>query len=547
MDFTEGKKVKKRFCIGVLILMLLFTLIPGNYASAALVVSPLSSYCLGDEIYSFTKVQSGYDVGQFRISVQSEDMEFTGATEYLPVKETDTMVRYIFLIDRSSSMSYHMDKINAYIASIMEHEKQNAFYTIAAFGEKFEIVKENLTDKNAVKNTLDSFSYQDQMTDPYSGIESALTFLDGISRKSGDIIHLILITDGVPDFDNADGEVKEEKLAKSAAKRILHSPEILVSTLCTGKWNGIAEKTFKKGKGVHSVISNTEEAKNAGKKATSYIDKLYRLKIKLKASPVKDRVSCRVNLMGTTADGQMANFDVELTDVANLKMFSNQEFDESDETELPEAPEDFVLPGTTEEPSETELPDGTELPDDTKKPAPDVLPEGGVVSDGAVSGDSITTSGTSGKSQIPLWLIITVGSVIVVLILIIVILLCKNKKIHNQNGMTSGARPVTTDSKVSGIAMRLEVHLGHCANKEMRLSLADELTIGSDDHCDIVFKDSCVSPVNTRIVFKNGMIYVEDMNSASGTAIGGMKIQGLNRLRSGDMLSIGEVEFCLKF
>lgn len=43
------------------------------------------------------------------------------------------------------------------------------------------------------------------------------------------------------------------------------------------------------------------------------------------------------------------------------------------------------------------------------------------------------------------------------------------------------------------------------------------------------------------------MIYVEDMNSASGTAIGGMKIQGLNRLRSGDVLSIGEVEFCLKF
>ena len=66
-------------------------------------------------------------------------------------------------------------------------------------------------------------------------------------------------------------------------------------------------------------------------------------------------------------------------------------------------------------------------------------------------------------------------------------------------------------------------------------------------HCDIVLQDSCVSPVNTRIVFKDGMIYVEDMNSASGTAIGGMKIQGLNRLRSGDVLSIGEVEFCLKF
>lgn len=545
--------MKKRFCIGVFILMLLLTFIPENYASAAFVVSPVSSYCLGDEIYSFTKVQSGYDVGQFRISVQSEDMEFTGATEYLPVKETDTMVRYIFLIDRSSSMSYHMDKINEYIASVMQHEKQNAFYTIAAFGEKFEIVKENLTDKNAVKDTLDSFSYQDQMTDPYSGIESALTFLDGIPRKSGDIIHLILITDGVPDFDNAEGEVKEEKLAKSAAKRIFHSPEILVSTLCTGKWNGIAEKTFKKGKGVHSVISNTEQAKSAGKKVTSCIDKLYRLKIKLKASPVKDRVSCRVNLMGTTSDGQMANFEVELTDVANLKMFSNQEFDEPDETKLPEAPEDFVLPGTTEEPTETEQPDGTELPDgielpdDPTEPDADVLPESGVVSDGAVSGDSITASETSGKTQLPLWLIITVGSVIVILLLIIVILLCKNKKIHHQNEMASGARPVTTDSKVSGIAMRLEVHLGNCANKEMRLSLTDELTIGSDHHCDIVFQDSCVSPVNTRIVFKDGMIYVEDMNSASGTAIGGMKIQGLNRLRSGDVLSIGEVEFCLKF
>jgi hypothetical protein len=37
------------------------------------------------------------------------------------------------------------------------------------------------------------------------------------------------------------------------------------------------------------------------------------------------------------------------------------------------------------------------------------------------------------------------------------------------------------------------------------------------------------------------------MNSPTGTFIGGMRIQGSNRLRSGDVISVGDSDFSLKF
>ena len=224
-----------------------------------------------------------------------------------------------------------------------------------------------------------------------------------------------------------------------------------------------------------------------------------------------------------------------------------------EETVIPE----IELPGDIQTPDkgETPAPEGGEMPDET--PAPEngetSAPEDGMVSEGAVSGDSITASAEENGTTIPLWLILTVSGVVVVLIVVIIILACKNKKIREKTVSPAGAQSMPQESQNMqaggnfGIAMKFEVLYGDCKHKEMRLSLEDTLTIGSDAGCDIVFQNPDVSPVNSRIVLRNGMIYIEDMDSVLGTAIGGMRIQGSNRLRSGDLVSIGEVEFTVKF
>ena len=216
-------------------------------------------------------------------------------------------------------------------------------------------------------------------------------------------------------------------------------------------------------------------------------------------------------------------------------------------------PDETQTPDDGETPGETLAPEDPENPDGENMPGGETLPEVGTVSEGAVSGDSLTASAEESGTSIPLWLILTVSGVVVVLIIVIIILARKNKKMREKTVSPAGAQSMPQESQNmqaggnSGIAMKFEVLYGDCKHKEMRLSLEDTLTIGSDAGCDIIFQNPDVSPVNSRIVFRNGMIYIEDMNSALGTAIGGMRIQGSNRLRSGDLISIGEVEFTVKF
>ena len=53
--------------------------------------------------------------------------------------------------------------------------------------------------------------------------------------------------------------------------------------------------------------------------------------------------------------------------------------------------------------------------------------------------------------------------------------------------------------------------------------------------------------MNTKIRFIDGQVFIEDQGTQGGTYLEGMRIPGRNRLRSGDIISIGSVEFAFKF
>lgn len=99
----------------------------------------------------------------------------------------------------------------------------------------------------------------------------------------------------------------------------------------------------------------------------------------------------------------------------------------------------------------------------------------------------------------------------------------------------------------AGIPLRLEIYTGRCRNKTAFLKLSDILTIGSSENCDISFDDSEMTPVNSCIRLADGEIYIEDLDSPRGTALNGMCIQGRNRLRGGEVISVGTSEFAVFF
>ncbi len=74
-------------------------------------------------------------------------------------------------------------------------------------------------------------------------------------------------------------------------------------------------------------------------------------------------------------------------------------------------------------------------------------------------------------------------------------------------------------------------------------SLEDNIFIGRSNQNNIVIKDPYISKRHLHIVKDEGHYYLEDMGSVNGTFVNGNKIMDVIRLRNGDRIRIGQVEF----
>ena len=70
-----------------------------------------------------------------------------------------------------------------------------------------------------------------------------------------------------------------------------------------------------------------------------------------------------------------------------------------------------------------------------------------------------------------------------------------------------------------------------------------ELIIGSHGSCDLVLDGAGVCLRHCRIFIMNDKYFIENIDPAAITRIGGMRIHQMNPLRTGDIISIGDNSF----
>lgn len=76
--------------------------------------------------------------------------------------------------------------------------------------------------------------------------------------------------------------------------------------------------------------------------------------------------------------------------------------------------------------------------------------------------------------------------------------------------------------------------------------LGSQAVVGRLDSCDIPINDSSVSREHARINRMGDDYAVEDLGSTNGTMVNGQTIRGVVRLKPGDMITFGSVEFRLE-
>lgn len=502
--------MKKRCAVFIIIIILIFQL-PANVSAVGnkeKKVSVVSSYCIENKLYTFVKMGGLFGKNPQETKVMRvENGTATGkGVQPVPFRKSSSIARYLFMVDLSGSMRGHIKEINAFVRSVMDAEGQSAVYTVASFGERFEVVSKDQTDKNTVMKVLDGLDYNEQLTNPYTAVENALQYLDSCPIRGGDLVNLILISDGEPDlgYQDKDREAKEEaKAAKKAGKRVAAATDIVFHTVVLSDEESNSFSSFAKGTGKNITVGSVSQGKKAGKGIVSFADRLHLVSLPLYEVLDEDLISIDLLFSRDSDSGKSVMVNKTLPFVKVLKGFSSSQ----------EAPKASDIPKEDDDRQEAD----------------------------SIKSDVAHEKNNTGKKVSGLQkniLIISLSVAAILLCACIFIIICRKKK---KRGKTK------TAAAEDSIFMKLEVISGQCNHLEMDFHLSDCIIIGSDSACDLIFNEKDVSRQNTKVYRKDDMIFIEDLNSKNGTVLEGMRLHTASRLRSGDEISIGSVRFKFKF
>lgn len=541
-------------------------------------------------------VQSGSADDSAEMETDYQDPE--SYSDYLQRRRLT--VRYVFLIDRSTSMPAYTGDVKAYIRSIVESDKENdisAVYDIAGCGKKMEMVKSDLTDVEAVDQAVDSMSYDEEETDLYSGIVNAMTYINSKSLQPGSLTNLILITDGVPFVE----EGKDENdLKEKAAKRIRENPETVVHTLCLGNWEEGANDYLCTGTGKQEELglsggSDHEQAVNAGKKVSDFINSLYLCVFETDAQPAAGQIDLHVDYRNERTVGD-TKYTVEDTGTSNtlenikFLMVSDVGLTVSDDkgdsaentgssessTSEDDAAQDGGTTAVSGESGDASTKDSSASSSGTDAGAEvDASMSGDTAGtstnaegakeetdpDADQSGDDVKTDGNSTQTDLNLtvgtgeddqdgfsFVYILAGIAAAAAAAVIAALILK-KKAGRKDSESEPVKPApVVENGHEGIVMRIEILKGEAGLEKDIYYLKKELFIGSDpEKCDIVLSGSGISPYHARIFQRDGVICIEDLRTDQGTYHAGKRLISSSRLRSGDKIMTGGTEFVIWF
>lgn len=524
--------MKRKFAIFLLLLSLLQMRTPVMAAEASMdsgKASIVSAYCMGDTFYSFMEAD-GCDVGEM---IAQTELVGGSRTQPVPLQDSGAAVTYILLIDNSGSMRKYASSVADYADALIERETQPATFVIITFGEQVlfnELVDtQACLDKAAVKNTVSNaigqMDYKERWTDPYTGIVSVTDYLNqNYPGDRGDLVNLILLTDGTPDMK--DNSVEEEN-ARAALERIAETPEVVLHTVSFQEWD--SAHTVPKGTGTDVVVDAGLDAVGAAGALTDFVHGLYRVDFEnfVAANQASGRYAYEYYLRdsgdGVAEPIQLISLAIEKVPVMtegthgwsspSAKSAEGPEVGQESRSSETESPE---TEGSESQPeSESESRTGSESESDSKQESPQA-------GNGVLQSDMLRKGIYAGGAA----LILIVGIALIWTAVRIF-------KGWRRNGT----------GRENAIFMRLEVLSGRFAGGKTEYFLRDELLIGRALSCDLVCREAGVSPRNSRVFVKDQVVYIEDLDSKEGTLLEGMRIYAPNRLRSGDVISIGEVSF----
>lgn len=240
-------------------------------------VSVISAYYLNDTVYMAVQLneESDLETLEFKLHLFNDTYDVSGQPGLVDA------AKYVLLVDLSTSMSQYKKSVLSFADSLLPEETEGVTVTVAGFGERFEILSEGITGKEKLLSELSALKYDHKATDICGGMVEAINYFSGSEhRDDGEMIHLILLTDGIPyltgDPDNEKAAI--ENAAVVGAEIVSTTSEVIVHTVYfRDDMEEVTYSAVSSGKGLNLTAENTVTASEAGSAIGQFAESLYEL------------------------------------------------------------------------------------------------------------------------------------------------------------------------------------------------------------------------------------------------------------------------------
>lgn len=411
------------------------------------------------------------------------------------VRQAGSPVTCVLLVDCSNSMPDFQKDVTAFASALAAGSGENTRFILATFGAEFTVVDDDVPASD-LAGQMDAIAYTATQTRLHSSLDQVLDYLEGIPREGNELRSVIVLSDAVQ-YDPEGGVPYDELLERlSHSDVLLHAVGFGSDTAALEQMARLAEASD----GISSVVGPSLTAANAADRLTNYTGSLL-----VTGFPI-----------GTyAASGGTETVSITFASGAELicRAETDVELPASEGVPAPEAPEEESV-------------------------LPPAVGSGGSAAAAAESGESAPAQETTSQGTFLLPAVAGVG--VVAVIVVFAVVLSRRKK------APAPAAAPSAGEESSGIYMRLEVLAGTLTSASTELNLVQELLVGRESACAVVFDSPALSRRHARIFWADG-VCIEDLGSENGTQVNGEAIQGPRKLRSGDEITLGDVRFQLKF
>ncbi|MBQ6877341.1 MAG: VWA domain-containing protein [Oscillospiraceae bacterium] len=144
-------------------------------------------------------------------------------------------------------------------------------------------------------------------------------------------------------------------------------------------------------------------------------------------------------------------------------------------------------------------------------------------------------------------ILIIVGCVLLLVILVLLIVKTKKKaeQKREEEALKHGNGVIL--SEIDAVNAEITVIDSHRIERRVKCVIGGAYIIGrDDDKCDLAIEDKHLSHQHAALIFENGILSIQDLDSTNGTKVNGIKITRVRKLEAGDIVEIGNTRLRVK-